>query len=127
MAKGLVALTRHDIGALTEVIRTLQGSAVPASIIERDVLPARMEYRPELLDQLMVAGEVVWVGRGSDRATRRQDSPSISAISSPCSTGTTARIVLRESCRTTIRAHLSDRGRIILPGYLLSCRRRTRR
>ena len=62
--QGVGRTTRHDIGALTEVIRTLQGSAVPASIIERDVLPARMEYRPELLDQLMVAGEVVWVGRG---------------------------------------------------------------
>ena len=62
--QGIGRTTRHDVGALTEVIRTLQGSAVPASIIERDVLPARMEYRPELLDQLMVAGEIVWVGRG---------------------------------------------------------------
>ena len=62
--QGVGRTTHHDIGALVEVIRTLQGSAVPASIMERDVLPARLEYRPEMLDQLMVAGEIVWIGRG---------------------------------------------------------------
>jgi ATP-dependent Lhr-like helicase len=49
-----------------EVISQLQGYAVPASVLERDVLPARVrDYRPELLDQLISMGEVVWVGRGS--------------------------------------------------------------
>ena len=38
----------------------------PASILERDVLPARLPgYRPEDLDTLSAAGEVVWVGLGA--------------------------------------------------------------
>jgi len=36
------------------------------SVLERDVLPARMhEYSPRLLDELISMGEVVWVGRGA--------------------------------------------------------------
>ena len=62
--QGVGRTSRRDVGALTEVIRTLQGAPIPASIIERDVLPARLEYAPEMLDQLMVSGEIVWVGRG---------------------------------------------------------------
>jgi len=51
---------------LSEIIFQLQGIAVPASVLERDVLPARMGgYSPQLLDQLISAGEVVWVGRGA--------------------------------------------------------------
>jgi ATP-dependent Lhr-like helicase len=49
---------------LLEVVRVLQGAAIPASILESDVLTARMGYRPELLDQLAASGELVWVGRG---------------------------------------------------------------
>ena len=40
--------------------------ALPASVLERDVLPARVRgYRPAMLDELGAAGEVVWVGAGS--------------------------------------------------------------
>ncbi len=49
---------------LVEIARVLQGSPIPASILEHDVLPARMSYQPELLDQLTASGEMVWVGRG---------------------------------------------------------------
>jgi len=50
---------------LYEVVRQLQGVAVPASVLERDVLPARIsDYSPRLLDELTAAGEVVWVGAG---------------------------------------------------------------
>jgi len=39
---------------------------IPASILERDVLRARVrDYSPRLLDELGSAGEVVWLGRGS--------------------------------------------------------------
>jgi ATP-dependent Lhr-like helicase len=49
--------------ALLDVIEQLQGAALPASVLERDVLPARLpDYRPSDLDQLCAAGEVVWVG-----------------------------------------------------------------
>jgi ATP-dependent Lhr-like helicase len=56
--------SRQPSPSLTEILRHLQGTVVPASVLERDLLPARLGYRPDLLDQLMVAGEVVWVGRG---------------------------------------------------------------
>ena len=40
--------------------------ALPASVLERDVLPARVAgYAPQMLDELGAAGEVVWVGAGS--------------------------------------------------------------
>jgi ATP-dependent Lhr-like helicase len=44
----------------------LAGLAIPASVLERDVLPARVPgYQPRLLDELGALGEVAWVGRGS--------------------------------------------------------------
>ncbi|HZQ56438.1 MAG TPA: DEAD/DEAH box helicase [Acidimicrobiales bacterium] len=50
---------------LYEVIEQLQGLALPASVLERDVLPARVRgYSPRLLDELCAAGEVVWIGAG---------------------------------------------------------------
>ncbi len=52
--------------ALLDVVEQLQGAAFPASILERGVLPARLPgYRPEDLDTLAAAGEVLWVGMGS--------------------------------------------------------------
>jgi ATP-dependent Lhr-like helicase len=48
-----------------EVVFQLQGLALPASVIERDVISARVtDYTPRLLDELVSMGEVVWVGRG---------------------------------------------------------------
>ena len=62
----------HGVGSeargldrLVEVIAQLQGVPVPASVLERDVLSARMrDYSPRLLDELLAAGEVMWVGAG---------------------------------------------------------------
>jgi ATP-dependent Lhr-like helicase len=54
---------RRGLEALLDAIEQLQGAAVPASVLEREVLPARVEdYSPSMLDTLMSAGEVVWVG-----------------------------------------------------------------
>ena len=51
---------------LAEVIDQLAGLPIPASVLERDVLPARIPgYQPRLLDELGALGEVAWVGRGS--------------------------------------------------------------
>ena len=50
--------------ALLDAVRRLQGAGVPASILEGEVLAARLDFRPALLDALAAAGEVVWVGRG---------------------------------------------------------------
>ena len=54
----------HD--RLLEVVAQLEGYPIPVSILERDVLRARVrDYTPRLLDELGAAGEVVWLGRGS--------------------------------------------------------------
>jgi ATP-dependent Lhr-like helicase len=50
--------------ALVETVRRLQGCALAASVLERDVLAARVEEAGGHLDQLMVEGELVWAGRG---------------------------------------------------------------
>ena len=51
---------------LAEVIDQLAGVALPASVLERDILPARVPgYQPRLLDELGTLGEVSWIGRGS--------------------------------------------------------------
>ena len=49
--------------ALLAVIEQLQGTPIPASVLEAEVLPARLaRYRPTDLDLLSSAGEVVWRG-----------------------------------------------------------------
>jgi ATP-dependent Lhr-like helicase len=58
-----VASPRSGLDALLDAIEQLQGAALPASILEREILPARVAgYKPSDLDFLMGAGEVVWVG-----------------------------------------------------------------
>ncbi|HEX9995063.1 MAG TPA: DEAD/DEAH box helicase [Acidimicrobiales bacterium] len=60
-----VGSPRRGLDAVVEVVGQLQGVAVPASVLEADVLPLRVQgYRADLLDQLCTAGEVVWVGAG---------------------------------------------------------------
>jgi ATP-dependent Lhr-like helicase len=69
-ALGRFALSWHGIGSgrtglepLLDAIEQLQGAAIPVSVLEREILPARVEtYEPAMLDTLMAAGEVVWVG-----------------------------------------------------------------
>jgi ATP-dependent Lhr-like helicase len=59
--RGEAALER-----LAEVVDQLAGVPIPASVLERDVLPARIPgYQPRLLDELGALGEVAWAGRGS--------------------------------------------------------------
>jgi ATP-dependent Lhr-like helicase len=54
---------RRGPEALLDAIEQLQGAPLPFSILERDILPARVAgYQPTMLDTLMAAGEVVWAG-----------------------------------------------------------------
>ncbi len=54
---------RGGLDALLSTIEQLQGAPIPASVLEADVLPARISgYRPADLDVLCAAGEVVWIG-----------------------------------------------------------------
>ncbi|MFD0569935.1 ATP-dependent helicase [Kitasatospora gansuensis] len=51
---------------LLRVVEQLQGTALPASALEKLVLPARLlDYTPALLDELMAAGEIGWSGAGA--------------------------------------------------------------
>jgi len=106
----------HGVGAraggvdrLLEVVFQLQGLALPASVIERDVIAARVhDYTPRLLDELVSMGEVVWVGRGSLGTSdgrvalyMRGDAPRLAPppVEPP-----------RSDLHDRIRAHLGARG-----------------
>ena len=54
---------RHGADALLDAIEQLQAAPLPASILETEILPARIDgYDPADLDAVTAAGEVVWVG-----------------------------------------------------------------
>jgi ATP-dependent Lhr-like helicase len=54
---------RRGADALLDVVEQLQGAPIAASILETEILPARLEsYDPGDLDAVTAAGEVVWVG-----------------------------------------------------------------
>ncbi|MFE4515182.1 ATP-dependent helicase [Kitasatospora sp. NPDC056783] len=51
---------------LLRVVEQLQGTALPASALEKLILPARLaDYSPALLDELTAAGEIGWCGAGA--------------------------------------------------------------
>jgi len=57
---------RRGTDALIAAIEQLQGVAIPVSVLERDILPARVDgYRPAMLDELCAAGDLVWTGAGA--------------------------------------------------------------
>jgi ATP-dependent helicase Lhr and Lhr-like helicase len=61
---------RRGLDALVEALGVLQGAPVPASVLEAEVLPARVNgYRPSDLDALCTAGDLVWVGAGAIGST----------------------------------------------------------
>jgi ATP-dependent Lhr-like helicase len=54
---------RRGADALLDAIEQLQGAPLAASILESEILPARVDiYDPADLDAVTAAGEVVWVG-----------------------------------------------------------------
>jgi ATP-dependent helicase Lhr and Lhr-like helicase len=58
-----VVRRRVGLDALLDAIETLQGAPLVASILETELLPARIErYDPADLDALTAAGEIVWAG-----------------------------------------------------------------
>ncbi|MEW2048137.1 ATP-dependent helicase [Streptomyces sp. NPDC005476] len=51
---------------LVRVLEQLQGASVPASALEKLVLPSRVrDYTPAMLDELTASGEVIWAGAGA--------------------------------------------------------------
>ncbi|HEX8803105.1 MAG TPA: DEAD/DEAH box helicase, partial [Acidimicrobiales bacterium] len=58
--------TGRGLDALADVLAQLQGAPLLASVLESEILPARLaEPRPADLDALCTAGELVWVGAGA--------------------------------------------------------------
>ncbi|MFG2868710.1 DEAD/DEAH box helicase [Streptomyces sp. NPDC048338] len=56
----------RGIDGLARAIEQLQGAPVPASALEKLVLPSRVGgYSAALLDELTTTGEVLWAGAGS--------------------------------------------------------------
>jgi ATP-dependent Lhr-like helicase len=56
----------RGVEGVVRAIEQLQGAAVPASALERLVLPARVHgYNPAMLDELCASGEVTWAGHGA--------------------------------------------------------------
>jgi ATP-dependent helicase Lhr and Lhr-like helicase len=65
-----VGSSARGVAALASAVELLGGVAVPASALERLVLPARVaDYAPAYLDELCASGDVVWAGSGSLGAT----------------------------------------------------------
>jgi ATP-dependent Lhr-like helicase len=58
-----VVSPRASAVALLDVVEQLQGAPMPASLLETDILPARLAgYDPAQLDAALAAGEIAWVG-----------------------------------------------------------------
>ena len=56
----------RGIDGLARAVEQLQGAPVPASALEKLILPSRVAgYTPALLDELTTTGEVVWAGSGA--------------------------------------------------------------
>ena len=55
----------RGVNAAADAVARLQGAAIPASILERDVLAMRAHESSQHIDKMLVAGELVWIGRES--------------------------------------------------------------
>ncbi|MFF0749755.1 ATP-dependent helicase [Streptomyces sp. NPDC004267] len=56
----------RGIDGLARAVEQLQGAPVPASALEKLILPSRVrDYAPGMLDELTTTGEVVWAGAGA--------------------------------------------------------------
>ncbi|MEV7226377.1 ATP-dependent helicase [Polymorphospora sp. NPDC051019] len=61
-----VGSSARGVDGVAAVVEQLQAAAVPASALERLVLPARVaDYSPAHLDELCASGEVLWAGAGA--------------------------------------------------------------
>ncbi|NEE32153.1 hypothetical protein G3M53_42740, partial [Streptomyces sp. SID7982] len=56
----------RGIDGLARAVEQLQGAPVPASALEKLILPSRvLGYTPAMLDELTTTGEAVWAGAGA--------------------------------------------------------------
>lgn len=68
-----IGASRGGLDAILAVVEQLEGCPIPATALFEDVMPARVRgFRPDQLDALCAAGEIVWrgveaVGEGDGR------------------------------------------------------------
>ena len=61
-----IGFQKGGLDRLDEALEQLEGLAVPFSVLEERLLPARLRhYQASMLDELGASGELVWVGRGA--------------------------------------------------------------
>jgi ATP-dependent Lhr-like helicase len=64
--QGVGARSARGVDGVLRVVEQLAGVPLPASALESLVLPSRIaDYSPAMLDELTLAGEVVWTGAGA--------------------------------------------------------------
>ncbi len=105
---------RRGMDALLDAVGRLQGLALPASVLEHDVLASRVDgYRSADLDQLCSAGAVVWLGAGRLGATdgrvalyRREQVALLAPLAVPGPDDERP----GEAVHRALRDHLADRG-----------------
>ena len=107
--------------ALVDAIEQLQGAAIPASILETDVLPSRVRgYRPADLDALCASGDVVWIGAGGigadDGRVALYFRDGLRTLA-PIAAGPAPEGELHRA----IRDHLADRGASFWPDLVTAC------
>ena len=108
---------RRGADALADAITQLAGAPVAASILETDVLPARVSrYSSADLDALLASGELVWIGAGSlgpnDGRIRLYWRDEIATLAPPTDAEPDNPVA------AAVLAHLSDHGAAFWPDLL---------
>ncbi len=111
-----VGAPARGVDALADVVTTLQGAALPASILESEILRARVpSYQPADLDVLLTSGQLVWAGAGARgtndgriRLVWRDQAPALLTPLAP-------EDVLESPTHVALRAHLSRAGASFWP------------
>jgi ATP-dependent Lhr-like helicase len=97
---------RQGRAGVLAVVDQLQGFEIPAGAWEESVLPARVEgYQPRWLEDLCLAGDLVW-GRLAARATDSDDAPRRGSATPSRATPVT--FALREDLPWLLRAARGD-------------------
>ena len=64
--QGVGVRTARGTDGVLRVLEQLSGVPLPASAVESLILPSRVgDYSPAMLDELTLAGEIVWTGAGA--------------------------------------------------------------
>ncbi len=101
----------HGIDGTLQIVRQLEGYEIPAFAWEAQILPARIAgYRPELLDRLCYAGDVMW-GRLSPHPALQPSQPDQRASVRPTRLAPIA-LFLRANADELIVRRESDRARL---------------